>query len=131
MRLYGDLLTTKLKNLSKINKLKAKHELNNIMFRFQLQPDEEINLSPNHQNQNHCASEFTKSPPRTPGTTVETSSPVCNLQHQSAYLILPDISSFRNLQPKSNQQYSYQNSTYLNILSNNASQNSIMNSGLE
>ena len=33
--LYGDLLSTKLRSLSKINDLKAKHEIDNIMFRFQ------------------------------------------------------------------------------------------------
>ena len=62
---------------------------------------------------------------------VQASSPVYNLQHQSADLILPDISSFRNLQTKSNQQYRYENPTYLNMLNNNASQNPIMNGDLE
>ena len=57
--LYGDLLSTKLRRLSKINKLEAKHEIDNIMFRFQLQQDKESNLPPNHQTQNQCASEFT------------------------------------------------------------------------
>ena len=37
--LYGDLLATKLRSLSKINKLKSNHEIDNIMFRFQLQQD--------------------------------------------------------------------------------------------
>ena len=94
--------------------------MNNIMFRFQLQQDEESNLPPKHQTQNQCASEFIRSPPPTPQTPVEASSPVYNLQHQSEDLILSDISSFQNLQPKSNQQYSYQNPTYLDVLNNNA-----------
>ena len=64
--LYGDLLATKLRSLSKINKLKDKHEIDNIMFRFQLQQDEESNLSPNHQTQNQCASEFIRTPSPTP-----------------------------------------------------------------
>ena len=99
-RLYGNLLATKLRSYSKINKLKAKLEINNIMFRFQLQQDEESNLPPNHKMQNQCASEFIRSPPPTPRTPVEVSSPVCNLKHQSADLILPDISLLQNLQPQ-------------------------------
>ena len=85
-KLYGDLLATKLRSLSKINKLKAKHKIDNIMFTFQLQQDEESNLPPNQQTQNQCASEFIRSPPPTPQTSVEASSPVYNLQHQSAEL---------------------------------------------
>ena len=50
--LYGNLLAIKLKSLSKINKLKTKHEIDNIMFRFLLQQDEESNLPPKHQTQN-------------------------------------------------------------------------------
>ena len=124
-KLYGDL-----RNFSKIKKLKAKNQIDNIMFRFQLQQDEESNLPPNHQTQNQCANEFVRSPPQT-STPVEASSPVYNLQHQSADLTLPDISSFQNLQAKSNQQYSYRNRTYLNMLDNNAPQDPIMNGDLE
>ena len=51
-------IATGLKSLSKTNKLKAKHEIDNIMFRFQLQHDEESNLPLNHQTQNQSASEF-------------------------------------------------------------------------
>ena len=65
--------------LSTINKLEAKHETDNIMFKFQLQQDEENSLSPNHQMQNRCASEFIRSPPPTPRTPVEASSPIYNL----------------------------------------------------
>ena len=109
-KLYGDLLATKLTSLSKINKLKAKHKIDNIMFTFQLQQDEESNLPPNHQTQNQCASEFIRSPPPTPWT------PSC-LQFTASVsrIILPDISSFQKLQPKGNQQYSYQNPTYLTL----------------
>lgn len=117
-KLYGDL-----RNFSKIKKLKAKNQIDNIMFRFQLQQDEESNLPPNHQTQNQCANEFVRSPPQT-STPVEASSPVYNLQHQSADLTLPDIRY-------SNQQDSYRNRTYLNMLDNNASQDPIMNGDLE
>ena len=92
------------------------------MFRFQLHQDKESNLQSNHQTQNQCTSEFIKSPPPTPESSVEASNPVYNLQHQLRDLILPDISLFQNLQPKSNQQYSYQNPTYLNMLTNNTLQ---------
>ena len=124
-KLYGDL-----RDFSKIKRLKAKNQIDNIMFRFQLQQDEESNLPPNHQTQNSCANKFFRNPPPT-STPVEASSPVYNLQHQSADLALPDISSFQNLQPKSNQQYSYRNRTYLNMLDNNAPQDPIMNDDLE
>lgn len=124
-KLYGDL-----RDFSKIKRLKAKNQIDNIMFRFQLQQDEESNLPPNHQTQNPCANKFVRSPPPT-STPVEASSPVYNLQHQSADLALPDISSFQNLQPKGNQQYSYRNRTYLNMLDNNAPQDPIMNGDLE
>lgn len=46
-KLYGDL-----RDFSKIKRLKAKNQIDNIMFRFQLQQDEESNLPPNHQTQN-------------------------------------------------------------------------------
>lgn len=124
-KLYGDL-----RDFSKIKRLKAKNQIDNIMFRFQLQQDEESNLPPNHQTQNSCANKFFRNPPPT-STPVEASSPVYNLQHQSADLALPDISSFQNLQPKGNQQYSYRNRTYLNMLDNNAPQDPIMNGDLE
>ena len=77
---------------SKINKLKAEHEINNIMLRLQLQQEEKRNLPPNHQTQNQCLSEFIRSPPPTPRNSVEASSPVYNLQHQSADLTPPDHS---------------------------------------
>ena len=69
--LYGDLLATKLRSLSKINKLKSNHEIDNIIFRFQFQQDKESNLPPNYQTQNQWASEFIRSPPPTSQTPVE------------------------------------------------------------
>ena len=101
--LYDDLVAAKLESLSKLNKLKAKQEIYKIMFKFQLQQDEESNLPRNSQTENQCGSEFIRTLPPTPQTIVESSSPVYNLQHQLADLNLLDISSFLNLQPRSNQ----------------------------
>ena len=101
--LYDDLVAAKLESLSKLNKLKAKQDIYKIMFKFQLQQDEESNLPRNSQTENQCGSEFIRTLPRTPQTIVESSSPVYNLQHQLADLNLLDISSFLNLQPRSNQ----------------------------
>ena len=101
--LYDDLVAAKLESLSKLNKLKAKQEIYKIMFKFQLQQDEESNLPQNSQTENQCGSEFIRTLPPTPQTIVESSSPVYNLQHQLADLNLLDISSFLNLQPRSNQ----------------------------
>ena len=44
-QLFGELLATKLRKLSKLSKLKAKHEIDGIMFRYQLQDEE--SLQPN------------------------------------------------------------------------------------
>ena len=71
----------KLRSLSRINKLKAKHEIGNIVVRFQHQQDDKSNLSPNHQTQNHRTREFIRSPPPRPRTLAEVSNPVYNLQH--------------------------------------------------
>ena len=101
--LYDDLVAAKLESLSKLNKLKAKQEIYKIMFKFQLQQDEESKLPRNSQTENQCGSEFIRTLPPTPQTIVESSSPVYNLQHQLADLNLLDISSFLNLQPRSNQ----------------------------
>ena len=40
-QLYADLLAAKLRELTKLNRLKAKHEIDNLMFKYELQ-DEEI-----------------------------------------------------------------------------------------
>ena len=76
------LTCCKVKNYLKKNKLKAKHHIDNIMFRFHLQQDENSHLPPNHQTQNWCASEFIRSPPPTPRTPVEASSPVYGINQQ-------------------------------------------------
>ena len=44
-QLHADLLAAKLRKLTKLNKLRAKHEIDNLMFKYELQ-DEEIA----HQN---------------------------------------------------------------------------------
>ena len=104
-QLYGDLLATKLRKLSKINKLKAKHQIDNIMFQFQLEDEE--NAIPTYQSQ-------LQSPPATPLATIETSSPV--YQPKTQPQSLPGINSFQNL-PQ----------TYLNMLE---SQDLMMNADL-
>ena len=40
-QLYADLLAAKQRKLTKLNKLRAKHEIDNLMFKYELQ-DEEI-----------------------------------------------------------------------------------------
>ena len=40
-QLYADLIAAKLRKLTTLNKLRAKHETDNLMFKYQLQ-DEEI-----------------------------------------------------------------------------------------
>ena len=40
-QLYGDLLPTKLRRLSRSSKLRAKHEIDNIMFKYMLQNEED------------------------------------------------------------------------------------------
>ena len=45
-QLYGDLLPTKLRRLSRSSKLRAKHEIDNIMFKYMLQSveDQKVNV---------------------------------------------------------------------------------------
>lgn len=83
--LYGQLLATKLKRMSKINKLKAKHEINNLMFKFQLEEEEKennIHLTPQH---------YLSQP------IFEASSPIYQPQNQTmSPTALPDISHFQS-----------------------------------
>ena len=46
-QLYCDLLATKLRKLTRISKLKAKHEIDNLMFKYQL--EDEVNTVPLYQ----------------------------------------------------------------------------------
>ena len=39
-QLYADLLAAKLKKLTKLNKVRAKHETDNLMFKYELQGEE-------------------------------------------------------------------------------------------
>lgn len=130
-QLYGDLLATKMRKLSKINKLKAKHEIDNIMFKFQL---ENVDSSINQQ-----ANDLLRSPTLTPVfSQVEASSPVYqpqNHQQQQQYRQqsnnLPNISSLRNF-PQYKVAHSNINhmNTYSNYLNNDVSQDQIMNGDL-
>ena len=68
-QLYGDLLATKLRRLSSSSKLRAKHETDNIMFKYMLQNEE-------YQQANVQAAardQFT-SPPLTPSTPIQANS---------------------------------------------------------
>ena len=137
-QLYGELLATKMKKLSKINKLKAKHEIDNIMFKFQF--EDESNSTTNQQ-----ANGLLRSPPPTPVfSPAEASSPVYQpqshhqqLQQQQQYRqqsnesSLPDISSFTSFHQHQMAQsnVNYMN-TYSNYVNSDASQDQIMNGDL-
>ena len=94
-KLYGDLLATKLRSLSEINKLKAKHKIDNIMFTFQLQQDEESNLPPNHQRKINVQVNLSEALHQHLEPL-----PVYNLQHQSAELFCQISARSKSCSPK-------------------------------
>ena len=103
-------MTTKLRKLTKISKLKDKHEIDNLMLKFQLQDEENVLLAYDKQSQseentlppNHHVTGVFGRPPLTP---LEASSPMYQPKNQEVHLrSLPDISSFRNIQSQRNQQ---------------------------
>ena len=76
-QLYGDLLATKLRRLSSSSKLRAKHETDNIMFKYMLQNEE-------YQQANVQAAardQFT-SPPLTPSAPIQANSSVYHEPYQ-------------------------------------------------
>ena len=70
-QLYSDLLATKLWSLSSSSKLHAKHEVDNIMFKYMLdnEEDQQANVQAAARDQ------FTSSPP-TPSTPIQANSSV-------------------------------------------------------
>ena len=50
--LYGQLLAPKLKRMSRMYKLKAIHDIDNVMFKFQIE-EEETTLPPEPSNNEH------------------------------------------------------------------------------
>ena len=76
-QLYGDLLATKLRRLSSSSKLCAKHEIDNIMFKYMLQNEEDQQANV----QAAVRDQFT-SPPPTPSTPVQANSSVYHQPYQ-------------------------------------------------
>ena len=80
-QLYGDLLATKLRRLSSSSNLRAKHEVDNIMFKYMLQneEDQQANVQAGARDQ------FT-SPPSSTSTLIQANSPVYHQPyHQPSY----------------------------------------------
>ena len=124
-QLYGDLLATKLRKLSKLNKLKVKHEIDNIIFKYELQNEEYSSIP---QQPHQFANETLRSPPLTPKPSLESSSPV--YQPQTNQINLPGISSFTNPLQRNQLNQGYQNYSYVNALNSEASQDQMMNGDL-
>ena len=76
-QLYGDLLATKLWRLSSSSKLRAKHEIDNIMFKYMLQNEEA--QQPNSQDASR--DQFTSHLP-TSLTLIQANSPVYHQPYQ-------------------------------------------------
>jgi len=123
-QLYGDLLATKMRKLTKITKLQAKHEIDNIMFKFQLQ-DETNTFVPQQRNTN--INEMLRSPPPTPLTPLKASSPVYQPQQSADQMNLPDINSFRNFHEPNHQN---QSRILVNMLNSQPSQDQMTNGDL-
>ena len=97
--LYGQLLAAKLKRMSRINRLKAKHEIDNLMFKFQLEEEGKENNIP-------LTLQHTSSQP-----IFEASSPIYQPQNQiMSPKALPDISHFRSHIQQQQQQPHYSHS---------------------
>ena len=124
-QLYGDLLATKLRRLSSLSKLRAKHEIDTIMFKYRLQneDDQQANV------QAAARGQFT-SPPPTPSTPIQTKSPVYHQPYQQLSYQqqaipsrqFPNINCFQTRQESSVNQ----NPTFTGMLNNNFSSNPIM-----
>ena len=124
-QLYGDLLATKLRRLLNSRKLRAKHEINNIMFKYMLQNEED-------QQTNVLAAardQFT-SPPPTPSTSIQANSPAYHQPYQQPSYQQQAIPSrqFPNINCFQTQQESNvnQNPTFTRMLNNDFSSNPIM-----
>ena len=76
-QLYGDLLPTKLRRLSRSSKLRAKHEIDNIVFKYMLQNEED-----QQANVQAAARDQFTSPPPTPSTPIQANNPI---YHQPSY----------------------------------------------
>ena len=92
-QLYGDLLPTKLRRLSRSSKLCAKHEIDNIMFKYMLQNEEEqqANIQVAEKDQ------FT-SPLPTQSTPIQVNSPVYHQPYQQQAIPsrqFPNINCFQ------------------------------------
>ena len=86
--LYGELLSTKLRKLSAVNKLRVKNEIDNIMFNYLLQEERSVTSSQSNQSNSVLDS-------RTPNSSDKTSSPVYAPYHQqkSRQSTLPAINA--------------------------------------
>ena len=88
-QLYGDLLATKLPRLSSLNKLLAKHEIDNITFKFMLhnEEDQQVNV------QTAARDQFTGHLPTT-STLIQANSPVYQ-QYQQQNNTVKTISKYQ------------------------------------
>ena len=89
--LYGELLSTKLRKLSAVNKLRVKNEIDNIMFNYLLEEERSVTRSQSNQSNSVLDS-------RTPNSSDKTSSPVYAPYHQqkSRQSTLPAIKCYKS-----------------------------------
>ena len=107
-QLYGDLLATKLRRLSSSSKLCAKHEIDNIMFKYMLQNEED-----QQENVQAIARDQFTSPRPTPSTPIQADSPVYHRPYQQPSYQQQTIRSrqFLNINSFQTQQESNVNQT--------------------
>ena len=102
-QLYGDLLATKLPRLSSLNKLLAKHEIDNITFKFMLhnEEDQQVNV------QTAARDQFTGHLPTT-STLIQANSPVYQQYQQQTIPSkqFPSINCFQTQQESNTNQNS-------------------------
>ena len=65
-QLYGDLLATKLRKLSKLSKIKAKHEIDNVMFKYEVADEEMTQAAQNRPRPQDVDTSPSQSTPMSP-----------------------------------------------------------------
>ena len=124
-QLYGDLLATKLRRLSSSSNLRAKHEVDNIMFKYMLQNEEDQQANV----QAAARDQFTSPPPST-STPIQANSPVYHQPyHQPSYqqqAIPSRLYTVISTVFKQQESNVNQNPTFTDMLNNDFSSNPIM-----
>ena len=124
-QLYCDLLATKLRRSSSSSKLRAKHEIGNIMFKYMIQNEED-----QQANVQAGARDPFTSPLPTPSTPIQVNNPACHQPYQQPSYQQQAIPSrqFPNINCFQTQQESNvnQNPTFTSMLNNDFSSNPIM-----